>query len=156
MYSFSSKIWKEENLCYLLVDENIILKQVSHKWHVNAKWIQQIQDRAQRWAHVNTVTKHKRQWSANFLNQLSDYQLFTNDHAPLVIIFNTRLIPRSSTDKQWLWQGVIKHFVVEEAFKFTKTIRNIYILFSKLNTARWYSQVLLEVSVFKGSFMKAN
>jgi len=26
-----------ENLCYLRVDENIILKQVSHKLHVNVK-----------------------------------------------------------------------------------------------------------------------
>jgi hypothetical protein len=73
----------------------------------------------------------------------------------VVIIFNTRLSPHSNTDKLWLWQGVIKHFVVAEALKSKQNTRNIYILFSKLNIARWYSQVLLEVSVFKWSSTKA-
>jgi hypothetical protein len=35
---FQQQILKErDNLCYLRVEENIILKQVSHKWHVNVK-----------------------------------------------------------------------------------------------------------------------
>ena len=31
------KLKERDNLCYVRVDENIILKQVSEKWHVNVK-----------------------------------------------------------------------------------------------------------------------
>ena len=136
-----------DNLCYLRIDKNIILKQVSQKWHVNVNSRYRTEPKgglmSTPWQNIKAseVRTSLTSWETTSFSQTIMLHV--------VIIFKTRLSSRSSTDKQWLWQWVIKHFFVEEAFKFTQNTRNIYILFSKLNTARWYSQVLLEVSVFK-------